>query len=391
MGSATTPDLPRPWAEFLRAERARLDRLDLHRTVVTPELRGGARATLGGREYVSFTSNDYLGLASRPEVVEAAAAAASRWGTGSGSARLLHGSAPPHERLEERLAEWTRRPAALLFSSGYMANLGVISSLVGGGDAVFYDQRAHASIIDGARLSGAAAIAYPHNDAGRLGELLAGTSARRRLVATESVFSMDGDLAPLSSLCETALGHDALMVVDEAHAIGVFGGGVMTTVPSGGPVVVVGTLSKSLGSIGGFAAGDARVVDHLINRARTFIFDTALPPSAAAAAEAALGVARAEPQLAERALGLAAALRTGLGALGGDTAASASQVVPLILGRPAAALAAEGHLLARGILARAVRPPATPRRTARIRFSVTAAHDEGHVRQVIGAVEAMRG
>ena len=388
MDSTTPRGLPPAWADFLRAERVRLERLGLRRSVVTPERRGGVHATLGGREYVAFTSNDYLGLASRPKVIDAANAAASRYGAGARSARLLHGSTPAHEALEKRLAAWTEQPAALLFSSGYMANLGVIGALAGGGDVVFYDQRAHASIIDGAKLSGAAAVAYQHNDAERLDDLLRRTPARRRLVATESVFSMDGDLAPLEALSETAIRHEALLVVDEAHAIGVFGGGLAAR---GAGAVVVGTLSKALGSIGGFAAGDAALIDYLINRARTFIFDTALPPSAVAAASAALDIARAEPELAERALGLSEALRVGLTDLGYPPSTSASQIVPLILGKPAAALAAEEHLRERGILARAVRPPATPRGASRIRFGVTAAHDAGHIRQVITALEAMRG
>ena len=386
MDSTTPRGLPPAWADFLRAERVRLERLGLRRSVVTPERRGGVHATLGGREYVAFTSNDYLGLASRPEVIDAANAAASRYGTGARSARLLHGSTTAHEALEERLATWSVQPAALLFSSGYMANLGVITALAGGGDVVFYDERAHASIIDGAKLSGAAAVAYPHNDAERLDDLLRRTPARRRLVATESVFSMDGDLAPLEALSDTALRHEALLVVDEAHAVGVFGGGLAAR-GAGTGAVVVGTLSKALGSIGGFAAGDAALIDYLINRARTFIFDTALPPSAAAAASAALDIARAEPELAERALGMSEALRVGLTDLGYPPSASASQIVPLILGKPAAALAAEEHLRERGILARAVRPPATPRGASRIRFGVTAAHDAGHIRQVVAALE----
>ena len=387
MDSTTPRGLPPAWADFLRAERVRLERLGLRRSVVTPERRGGVHATLGGREYVAFTSNDYLGLASRPEVIEAANAAASRYGTGARSARLLHGSTPAHEALEERLAAWSGQPAALLFSSGYMANLGVIGALAGGGDVVFHDQRAHASIIDGAKLSGASAVSYPHNDAERLDDLLRRTPARRRLVATESLFSMDGDLAPLEALSDTALRHEALLVVDEAHAVGVFGGGLLAAHGAGPGAVVVGTLSKALGSIGGFAAGDAALIDYLINRARTFIFDTALPPSAVAAASAALDIARAEPELAERTLGLSEALRVGLTDLGYPPSTSASQIVPLILGKPAAALAAEEHLRERGILARAVRPPATPRGASRIRFGVTAAHDAGHIRQVVAALE----
>ncbi len=393
MGSTASPGPPQPWADFLRSERNRLERLGLRRSVVTPESRAGVRACLAGREYVLFTSNDYLGLASHPDVIAAGAEAAGRFGAGAGSARLLHGSTPLHEDLQERLARMTGRQSSLLFSSGYMANLGLLSALAGSGDAIFYDERAHASIIDGARLSGAAALPYPHNDAGRLDDLLRRTHARRRLVATESVFSMDGDLAPLDALGKTASRHHAMLVVDEAHAIGLFGGGsgLLGRFDLDAPAAVTGTLSKALGSIGGFVAGDQALVDFLIDRARTFIFDTALPPSAVAAAAAALDVAREEPWRRKRVLDLGATLRSGLMRLGYPPSCSASQIVPVLLGRPAAALAAEEHLKAHGILARAVRPPAVPRGTSRIRFGVTAAHEEKHLKQVVAAMESFRG
>ena len=393
MGSTASPGPPRPWADFLRSERSRLGRLGLRRSVVTPESRDGVRACLAGREYVLFTSNDYLGLAAHPEVIAAAAEGARRFGAGAGSARLLHGSTPLHDDLQERLARLAGRPSCLLFSSGYMANLGLLSALAGQGDAIFYDERAHASIIDGAKLSRAAPLAYPHNDAGRLDDLLGRTPARRRIVVTESVFSMDGDLAPLEALGEASSRHDALLVVDEAHAIGLFGGGsgLLGSSDLDIPAVVTGTLSKALGSTGGFVAGDRTLVEFLIDRARTFIFDTALPPSAVAAAGAALEVARKEPWRRKRALGLGETLRSSLKRLGYPPSCSASQIVPVLLGKPAAAVAAEDHLKAHGILARAVRPPAVPRGTSRIRFGVTAAHEEEHLRQAAAAMESFRG
>ncbi len=393
MGSTASSGPPRPWADFLRSERGRLERLGLRRSVVTPVSRAGVRASLGGREYVLFTSNDYLGLAAHPEVIEAAGEGAGRFGAGAGSARLLHGSTPLHDELQERLARLTGKPSSLLFSSGYMANLGLLASLGGNGDAIFYDERAHASIIDGARLSRASALPYPHNDAGRLDELLRQTPARRRLVVTESVFSMDGDLAPLEALGETAARHEALLVVDEAHAIGVFGegSGLLVDLELDVPAVVTGTLSKALGSIGGFVAGDRALTDFLVDRARPFIFDTALPPSAVAAAAAALDVARKEPWRRQRALDLGGSLRAKLERIGYPAPCSASQIVPVLLGRPAAAVAAEEHLQAHGILARAVRPPAVPRGTSRIRFGLTAAHEEEHLERVAAAMESLRG
>ena len=393
MESTASPGPPRPWADFLRSERSRLERLGLRRSVVTPESRAGVRACLAGREYILFTSNDYLGLAAHPEVVAAAGEAARRFGAGAGSARLLHGSTPLHEDLQERLARLTGQQSSLLFSSGYMANLGLLSALAGNGDAIFYDERAHASIIDGARLSRAAALPYPHNDAGGLDDLLRRTPARRRMVVTESVFSMDGDLAPLAALGETASSRDALLVVDEAHAIGILGAGagLLGSFEPGIPAIVTGTLSKALGSVGGFVAGDRALVEFLIDRARTFIFDTALPPAAVAAAAAALDVARNEPWRRKRVLDFGETLRSSLNRLGYPPSCSDSQIVPVLLGKPAAAVAAEEHLKARGILARAVRPPAVPRGTSRIRFGVTASHEEEHLRQVAAAVESFRG
>ena len=393
MGSTASPGPPRPWADFLSSERARLERLGLRRSVVTPESRAGVRASLGGREYVLFTSNDYLGLAAHPEVIAVAGEAAGRFGTGAGSARLLHGSTPLHEELQERLAGLTGKQSSLLFSSGYMANLGLLAALAGNGDAIFYDERAHASIIDGARLSRATALAYPHNDAGRLDDLLRRTPARRRLVVTESVFSMDGDLAPLEAMGETASRHDALLVVDEAHALGLFGdgAGLLGGFEPGIPAIITGTLSKALGSVGGFVAGDLALVEFLIDRARTFIFDTALPAAAVAAAAAALDVAQKEPWRRKRALDLGETLRSSFNRLGFPPSCSASQIVPVLLGKPAAAVAAEEHLKAHGILARAVRPPAVPRGTSRIRFGVTAGHEDEHLRQVAAAMGSFRG
>ena len=344
-----------------------------------------------------FTSNDYLGLAAHPDVITAANDAAKRFGAGAGSARLLHGSTPLHETLQDRLAELTRQEASLLFSSGYMANLGVLSALAGKGDAVFYDERSHASIIDGVKLSQATAVPYAHNDVDGLEALLQQTAARRRIVVTESVFSMDGDLAPLEPLGAAALRHEALLVVDEAHAIGVFGGdgsGLLGALHIRTPVVVVGTLSKALGSIGGFVAGDGAVIDYLIDRARTFIFDTALPPSAVAAGLASLDIVRDEPWRRERIETLSETLRTGLAGLAGlgyPQNPSASQIVPLVLGKQADAIAAEDHLRRHGFLARAVRPPTVPRGTSRIRFGITAGHEERHVRDVIAALESLRG
>lgn len=394
MVSKVSPALPPAWSEFLQSERVRLERLGLRRSIETPDGRSGVRACLGGRDHVLFTSNDYLGLASHPEVIASGNEASVRFGTGAGSARLLHGSTPLHEGLQNKLARLTRQEASLLFSSGYMANIGVLSSLADGADAIFYDNRSHASIIDGAKLSQATLVPYRHNDAAALEDSLRGTQARRRIVVTESLFSMDGDWARLEELKKVAVACDALLIVDEAHAIGVWGkqgAGLVASTTQDAPVVIVGTLSKALGSIGGFVAGPRAVVDHLINRARTFIFDTALPASAVAAASAALDVAATELWRRQKIEALSTRLRVGLEAGGYLKIRAKSQVVPLILGKPREAVAAEGHFRAHGILVRAVRPPTVPRGTSRIRFSVTAAHEEDDIDKVLSVARSLRG
>lgn len=394
MVSKASLALPPAWADFLQSERVRLERLGLRRSIETPDGRSGVRACIEGRDHVLFTSNDYLGLSLHPKVMASGNEAAVHFGTGAGSARLLHGSTPLHDELQNKLAVVTRQEAALLFSSGYMANIGVLSSLADGADAIFYDNRSHASIIDGAKLSQAALIPYRHNDAAALEDSLRGTQARRRIVVTESLFSMDGDWARLEELKKMAVAYDALLVVDEAHAIGVWGeqgAGLVASATQDSPVVIVGTLSKALGSIGGFVAGPRPVIDHLINRARTFVFDTALPASAVAAASKALDLASAEPWRRQKIEALSARLRSGLEAGGYLKIPARSQVVPLILGKPQEALAAEGHFRAHGILARAVRPPTVPRGTSRIRFSVTAAHEEHDIDKVLSAVRSLRG
>lgn len=378
------------WTAALEAELAALAGRSLRRAILTPDGGQGERLRIDGRELLNFTSNDYLGLASDPRVTAAAAAAAREYGASVSASRLLCGSTPLHDRLEGRLAALKGGGAALLYSSGYLANLGVLTALARPGDAIFSDALNHASIIDGCRLSGADTRVYRHRDASHLADLIAASSAPRRLIVSETVFSMDGDVAPLPALAAIARRHDAILVLDEAHATGVLGPGGEGAIARDGVdpdgIVIVGTLSKALGSAGGFVVAGAAVVDYLVNRSRPFIFNTALPPASVGAALAALAVVAAEPERRARLDALARRLREGLVAAGHPPSDSETPIVPLLLGDAETALAAERRLREAGVLARAIRPPTVPEGTARIRFNLMATHDEAAIDRALAAL-----
>ena len=379
---------------FCRAELDRLRKAGLERTVRSLAHSSGPEVVLAdGRVKVNLASNNYLGLAAHTEVTVAAADAAVHLGAGAGSARLVTGGLALHEELEARLAAFKGTEAALLFSSGYLANLGTVAALVGPDDAVFSDALNHASIIDGARLSRAAVHVYRHGDAKDLDALMAGRDgAGRALVVTDSVFSMDGDLAPLPDLVEVCARHGAILMVDEAHATGVVGpagrGAVAHFGLEGQVPVVMGTLSKSLGAAGGFIAGSEALCAYLRHRARSFVFDTALPPPTAAAALAALGVLEREPERAERVRWLARCMAEGLAEAGYPVPVPEAAVIPVVVGEPEAAMAMAAGLLERGVLAVAIRPPSVPEGTSRLRVTVMATHSDAHLDL---ALEAFRG
>jgi 8-amino-7-oxononanoate synthase len=348
----------------------------------------GPRLRLDGRSYLCFCSNNYLGLAAHPVVMQAARDAIERYGWGSGASRLISGTMRLHGELEERLAEFKRAEAAIVFPTGYMTNLGVISSLTKQGDLVVVDKLDHASIIDGCRLSGAKIRVYPHRDVGRLEKIMAGAGRyRRRLVVTDSVFSMDGDLAPLREIIEVARRFDSWVMVDEAHATGVLGengrGGAELLGVEDGVDISMGTLSKALGGAGGFVAGSAELIDYLRNRARSFIYTTALPIAACAAAVAAVGMVEKTPRLREELLRRAETLRTGLRALGFDTMGSGFHIVPVLAGDSGAALELSERLFDRGVIAPAIRPPTVPRGKSRLRLSVMATHSDEDIEYVL--------
>jgi 8-amino-7-oxononanoate synthase len=351
----------------------------------------GAVVTMGGRPLVNLCSNDYLGLAGDGRLRAAAARAAEREGAGAGAARLVAGDLPVHGALERRLAAFKGTEAALLFNSGYHANAGVPAALVGRGDAVFCDVLNHASIVDGCLLSRAELVRYRHLDVGELADLLAASSARRKLVVTDAVFGMDGDAAPLRELADLCDRHGAMLYVDEAHAAGVLGdtgAGLAEALGVTDRVDVhMGTLGKALGAFGAYVAGSRRLVDLLVSKARTFVFTTALPPAACGAALAALDVLREEPLRRERLHALALRMKAGLARLGFDVSRVVAPIFPVVLGTEERALAASRALRERGFFVRAIRPPTVPRGTSRLRVALTASHSEAQVDAFLGALE----
>jgi glycine C-acetyltransferase/8-amino-7-oxononanoate synthase len=377
---------------------ARLEELrerGLYRRLRLIEGPQGPRVLLAGREVLLLCSNDYLGLAADERVREAAAEAALRWGAGAGASRLISGNMQPHRELETRLAAFKGYERALLFGSGYLANLGTIAALAGPGEVVFSDELNHASIIDGCRLARAETVVYRHNDVEHLESLLREAAGTPALIVTDGVFSMDGDTAPLPQLQELARRHGARLMVDEAHATGALGpggrGAVAAAGLSGEVDVIVGTLGKALGSYGAYVCTNAETVDYLVNRARPFIFSTAPPPPAVGAARAALGVLEAEPERVEQLAANARALREALVAEGLAAAGSTTQIVPVKVGEAGPTMELCERALERGVFAQGIRPPTVPEGSSRLRFTVMATHDPEELRRAAHQVgEAAR-
>lgn len=377
--------------DWIDRELADLEARGLRRALEPLSSMQGPVVEVGGQRLVNLCSNDYLGLAGDERVRRAAAAAALAEGAGAGASRLVAGDLAIHGRLEAALAALHRAEGALLFNSGYHANLGVPAALVGRGDAVFSDVLNHASIVDGALLSRAELVRYRHLDLEELSGLLAASRARRKLVATDAVFSMDGDAAPLAALADLCDRHGAMLYVDEAHAVGVLGptgAGLAEAEGVKGRVdVEMGTLGKALGAFGAYVAGEARLRELLLTRARSFVFTTALPPAACGAALAALEIVRGEPARRARLHALMARLQAGLAARGFDVSRVVSPIFPVVLGSEARALAAARGLRARGFFVRAIRPPTVPRGTSRLRVALTAGHDEAQLDAFLGALD----
>lgn len=380
-------DNPLDWLDH---ELSALAAGDLLRRLVTHDGPQAASLSIAGRTYLNFGSNDYLGLAADPRLTSAARQALDEEGCGSGASPLVVGHARSHERLERRLAEFEETEAALVFNSGFAANVGAITALVGPGDAIFSDALNHASLIDGCRLSRAAVHVYPHGDWHAVERLLAGTTgARRRLIVTDGLFSMDGDLAPLVELAGLAQRHCCMLLVDEAHATGVLGRhgrGACELLDIERQVSVrIGTLSKALGCAGGFACGRRSLVEWLANRSRSYVFSTALPPSVAAAAIAALNIVRDEPWRRDRLLDRSRRLAEAVRKQGWHVGPTASQIIPVLLGDSRRALELSAALAQRGIRAPAIRPPSVPPGAARLRISLSYAHGEEALEKLLTA------
>ncbi|NCC52706.1 MAG: 8-amino-7-oxononanoate synthase [Spartobacteria bacterium] len=339
---------------------------------------GGSHLSTDDGALLNFSSNDYLNLSRHPNVIAAARRALETYGAGAGASRLVTGTLPLHESLEDAIATHKGYKAALVYGSGFMTNLGLIGALAGAADSLFADRLVHASLIDAARLSRARLHRFQHNDSGHLETLLKKPCSGRKIVITESVFSMDGDIAPLEEIARLAQAYGAMLLVDEAHATGLFGpcgsGRVRALQLEGQVNLSMGTLSKALGGYGGFTACSSRMRDYLINTSRSLIYSTAPPPAVVGAALSAMELLEDHPDWGRDVLAAAARFRVRLQAAGIDTGRSESQIVPVLVGDTSKALRLSAALRERGILAIAIRPPTVPRGTSRLRFSITRNH-----------------
>jgi 8-amino-7-oxononanoate synthase len=378
--------------KHLSAELNRLQQSHIYRSRRVLDGPQGPRPLIDGRRMLAFCSNDYLGLANHPDVVAALKRGSDTYGAGSGAAHLITGHSVAHHILEEELADFTDRPRALLFSTGYMANLGVISALVGRGDQVLEDRLNHASLLDGALLSRARLRRYPHANAAGLTRMLDGVGAR--LIATDGVFSMDGDLAPLPELSKAAERTGAWLLVDDAHGLGVVGQegrGSLDHFDLGLAQVqiLVGTLGKAFGTAGAFVAGSEELIETLIQRARTYIYTTAPPPAIAEATRVSLQVARRESWRRERLRGLIDRFRVGAAQIGMPLMTSHTPIQPLIAGTAEQALTWSRRLEELGILVSAIRPPTVPEGSARLRVTFSAVHEEADVDRLLDALDTL--
>ena len=393
--SGTDPDYVRKSIIMFEQELEQLQHQNLLRSLMTVDGCTGSRITVNGSSKLLLCSNDYLDLANHPALKEAACNAMSRYGFGSGASRLISGTSPLHRDLENRLAQFKGTESALLFNSGYAANTGIIPAIVDAGDVVLSDELNHASIIDGCRMSRASVLVFRHRDVEHLETLLGQCrDKRRRLIVTDGVFSMDGDIAPLPVLVDLAERNDALLMVDDAHAVGVLGRtgrgtaehfGMDNRIP-----IQMGTLGKALGSFGAYAAGRRDLIELLINRARSFMFSTSLPPAVCAASLAALDIVQREPERRARLWQNRTRFVQDLATLGISVGASETPIIPIMINDPRKALDVAARLFENGVYAIAVRPPTVPDGSARIRATVTAAHVENDIDEALEAFSKLK-
>lgn len=395
--SADTEELQRNHAEgpYLLIED-RLKKLrdeDRYRFLRRVDTAQEARITLDGKPVLLFCSNNYLGLANHPELQAAACEAVERFGCGSGASRLISGNMRLHEQLEEALARFKQYPSSILFGSGYAANVGILSSLMEAGDVIFSDSLNHASIIDGCRLSRADVKIYRHGDTEHLASLMESAKEyRKRLIVTDTLFSMDGDLAPLPDLVRLARRHDSMLMLDEAHAVGVMGPNGRGAAEHYGlddaADISVGTLGKSLGSFGAFAVCRPEIREFLVNHARSLIYSTSLPPPVLATAAKALEILEAEPERRQRLSDNANQLAKGIRALGFHVPEPVTPIQSVVMGEEGKAMSLCEQLLLRGVYAQGIRPPTVPPETSRIRFSLMATHTDEDIRQALQALSS---
>ncbi len=381
-----------PYA-MLPDDLAELDSLGLRRYRRTLDSAQATHVLVDGKKYVAFCSNDYLGLANHPELIAAAQAGAAQFGVGAGASHLVLGHARAHEALESQLAAFVKLPRALLFSTGYMANLGIVTALMNREDAVFADRLNHASLNDACLLARAQFKRYAHNNLDQLQRLLASTRARRKLIVADAVFSMDGDIAPVPDLLALAERYDAWLLLDDAHGFGVLGEngrGVLEHFNAAHPrIIYMATLGKAAGVFGAFVAGDPTLIETLLQRARTYIFTTAMPPLLACALSKSIElIASGAPlrqRLHENIIQLKQTLNDSMPG-GGELLPSATAIQPLVIGDNRAASSLAQRLADRGVLVPAIRPPTVPPGTARLRISLSAAHTTDDVRCLTGAL-----
>lgn len=376
---------------FIQEELKEAKQKNLYRKLRGIQALGPVHALHEGKEILLFCGNDYLGLSRHPRMIETFRQAAAETGTGSGAARLISGNSPDHVFLEQKIASHKQKEKALLFSAGYLANLGVISALAGEGDLILLDKLCHASIVDGARLSGAEVRVFPHKNYERAEEILSKSVHPKKIIVSDNIFSMDGDAADIPALARLKEAYKALLVLDDAHVTGVFPDDRGSMPASGKADVVTGTLSKAVGTIGGFAAASAEIIDYLLNFSRPFIFATALPPAVCRAAAEAFRIMESEPGLREKLWRNGRRLKALLEKSGFEMPAGIeSPILPVLAGEEDKALRMSETLLEQGILIPAVRYPTVPKGKARLRITVSAAHEPDDIERLAGALASAR-
>lgn len=390
--------------DFIGKELSAFEESGLYRRLSLVQGAQESRVRINGRDVILLCSNNYLGLANHPKVKEAAISAIEKYGFGSGASRLVSGNMEPHRELEERLARFKNTEAALVFNSGYHANIGIISALVGRGGIIFSDKLNHASIVDACILSRAEVKRYPHCDLNALEHFLKTTSrithhAPRKLIITDGVFSMDGDIAPLQDISALAYKYDCMLMVDDAHATGVLGANGKGTLEhfgidnpnpvlrhNGTGIIQMGTLGKGLGCFGAYAAGSKKLIDYLINKARSFIYTTSLPPSVCAASIAAIDIVENEPQLRQDLWDRVKFFREGIKKASLNTMQSETQIIPVLIGEADKAVHISKNLLDKGIFVQAIRPPTVPEGTSRLRITLMANHSLDDLKYSIDSI-----